>query len=493
MKTLLITAVLLIASVGCRAIDLTADSKTNQPNIVFIFADDLGYNNLSCYGAPKIKTPVIDQMAKEGIRFTDFYAASSVCTPSRYALLTGRYPHRAKDKAMLRWIEPPREKGGISAYEITVAQRLQELGYATACIGKWHLGDSEKYFPTNFGFDYWWGLANNPYRKAYKNGVPIYENTKIAVQPADLNNLTKSYTEKTVDFIEKSVKQGKPFFVYLPHTYPHTPWATSKEFERKSAGGRFGDTIEEIDWSTGEILKKLKELGVDSNTMVVFTSDNGATKATLRPPNLSNHPLKRGKASVYEGGIRVPCVVRWPGRIKENQVVKNPAIMLDWFPTFMAMTGGKMPDDRPHDGRDISGLLFGSGERSDSEFYANFIAGWYRDTTRKFGIMQHRSGKWKYVALNDGELYNLEKDVSEENNVKTANMEVYNRLKKEFDFFTKSIGKAPAAGDIDGDGMPDNYEKANNLDPLYAIDSYLDPDGNGKTAYQEYLEKQAKK
>ena len=159
-------------------------------------------------------------MAQEGIRFTGFYAGASVCTPSRYALLTGRYPHRARDRAMLRWIEPPHETGGISASEITVAEKLRELGYATAAIGKWHLGDSEKFFPNNHGFDYWWGLPNNPYHGAYDKGVPLYENNTIAIQPADLTTLTQSYTEKAISFIEQSVAADKPFFLYLPHTYP---------------------------------------------------------------------------------------------------------------------------------------------------------------------------------------------------------------------------------------------------------------------------------
>ncbi|HIC51818.1 MAG TPA: arylsulfatase [Candidatus Marinimicrobia bacterium] len=494
MKSRLIILVALISTVICNGSNASDATISNPPNIVFIFTDDLGYNNLSCYGAPKIKTPIIDQMAKEGIRFTDFYAGSSVCTPSRYALLTGRYPHRAKDKAMLRWLNPKHDTGGISDFEITVAQALRDSGYATACIGKWHLGDSEKFFPTKFGFDYWWGLANNPYHSAYSKGVPLYENTKIAIQPANLNTLTKSYTEKAIGFIEKSVKEEKPFFLYLPHTYPHGPLACSEEFRGKSAGGLLGDTIEEIDWSTGQILKKLKDLGIDSNTMVIFTSDNGPGHHSLRKPNQSAYPLRRGKASVYEGGIRVPCIVRWPGKIEGNRIEAKSGIMMDWFPTFMAMTGGSMPADRPHDGRDLSDLLFNSGDRSDSEFYANFIAGWYGDVKKHvYEIMEHRSGKWKYVALNGGELYNLEKDISETNNVKSANMKIYNRLKKEYDFFTKSIDKAPAPGDIDGDGMPDAYEKANNLDPLYAIDSYLDPDGNGKTAYEEYLEDLTKK
>ena len=457
-----------------------------KPNIVFIFADDLGYNHLSSYGAPKIKTPILDQMAAEGIRFTDFYAGASVCTPSRYALLTGRYPHRAKDRAMLRWIEPPHETGGISDREITVAEKLRDLGYATAAIGKWHLGDSEKYFPMKHGFDYWWGLANNPYHRAYDKGVPMYENNTIAIQPADLTTLTKSYTEKAIGFIEQSVAADKPFFLYLPHTYPHGPLHCSPEFCGTSAGGLIGDTIEEIDWSTGQILEKLEELGVDSNTLVIFTSDNGPSPKRT-DENKSAHPLRNVKASVYEGGIRVPTIARWPGNIKGKRVERSPAIMMDWFPTFMTLAGGEMPTDRPHDGRDISPVLFGTGTRADSEFYANYIDPWTDDVmVPVYEIMEHRSGMWKYVALNGGELYNLETDISETTNVKDAHPEIYNRLKNEYDFFTQSIAYAPAPGDIDGDGIPDKWEVANGLDPTYTIDAYLDPDGNGKTAYEEY-------
>ena len=457
-----------------------------KPNIVFIFADDLGYNHLSSYGAPKIKTPVLDELAAEGMRFTDFYAGASVCTPSRYALLTGRYPHRAKDRAMLRWIEPPHETGGMSDTEVTMAEKLKELGYITAVIGKWHLGDSEKYFPMKHGFDYWWGLANNPYHSAYDKGVPMYENNAIAIQPVDLATLTKSYTEKAIEFIEQSVAAEKPFFLYLPHTYPHGPLHCSPEFCGTSAGGLIGDVIEEIDWSTGQILIKLNELGVESNTLVIFSSDNGPSPKQA-DDNKSAHPLRNGKASVYEGGIRVPTIARWPGKIKGRSVERNPAVMMDWFPTFMALAGGEMPTDRPHDGRDISSVLFGTGERSDSEFYANFIDPWTETVKfQVYEIMEHRSGKWKYVALNDGELYDLEADISETANVKDAHPKTYNRLKREYDFFTQSIANAPAPGDIDGDGIPDEWEVANGLDPTYTIDAYLDPDGNGKTAYEEF-------
>ncbi|MEL7185554.1 MAG: sulfatase-like hydrolase/transferase [Pseudomonadota bacterium] len=475
---LLLAAALLLNA--CTAAD------AEKPNIVFIFADDLGYNHLSVYGAPKIKTPVLDQLAADGMRFTDFYAGASVCTPSRYALLTGRYPHRAKDRAMLRWIEPPHETGGMSDTEITMAEKLQELGYATAVTGKWHLGDSEKYFPAKHGFDYWWGLANNPYHQVYDKGVPMYENNTIAIQPVDLATLTKSYTEKAIGFIEQSVAAEKPFFLYLPHTYPHGPLHCSPEFCGTSAGGLIGDVIEEIDWSTGQILQKLEELGIESNTLVIFTSDNGPSPK-LVDENKSAYPLRNAKASVYEGGIRVPTIARWPGKIKEQSVERKPAVMLDWFPTFMAIAGGEMPTDRPHDGRDISSVLFGTGARSDAEFYANFIDPW-TDTVidQVYEIMEHRSGKWKYVALNDGELYDLEADISETTNIKEAHPEIYNRLKREYDYFTQSIANAPAPGDIDGDGIPDEWEVANGLDPTYTIDAYLDPDGNGKTAYEEF-------
>ncbi|MEM7365604.1 MAG: sulfatase [Pseudomonadota bacterium] len=464
----------------------TSSEAIEKPNIIFIFADDLGYNNLSSYGAPLIKTPVLDQMAQEGIRFTDFYAGASVCTPSRYALLTGRYPHRARDRAMLRWIEPPHETGGISASEITVAEKLRELGYATAAIGKWHLGDSEKYFPNNHGFDYWWGLPNNPYHGVYDKGVPLYENNTIAIQPADLTTLTQSYTEKAISFIEQSVAADKPFFLYLPHTYPHGPLHCSPEFCGTSEGGLFGDVVEEIDWSTGQILAKLRELDIDSNTLVIFTSDNGPQGKNLGN-NLSAYPLRNRKASVYEGGIRVPTIARWPDRIPGEQIETNPAIMMDWFPTFMALAGGEMPRDRPHDGRDISQVLFNEGERSDSEFFANYIDPWSHDViTPVYEIMEHRSGKWKYVALNGGELFNLEADISETTNVKTTYPDIYNRLKQEYDFFTRSLSNESVTGDIDGDGIPDQWEIENGLDPIYTIDAWLDPDGNGKTAYEEY-------
>ena len=467
---------------------LNADAQ--RPNILIIFTDDQGYADLGCYGNTKNRTPRLDQLAKEGTRFTSFYS-QTVCGPSRSALLTGRQPIRSGG-----W--------GMPASEITWAELIRKAGYQTACIGKWDVSNRKpiiERMPNAQGFDYYFGTlgANDG------GGVAFHENNERAGNTRDMGSLTRLYTDKAIDFLENKRDKKKPFVLYVAHTMMHTIIGASEKFRGKSKGGLYGDVVEEFDFETGRLLDVLDKQGLCDNTLVIYTSDNGPWNQDKYTKRKKGHPagsifwgeagpLRNGKGSPYEAGYRLPCIVRWPGKIEGNRIEAKSGIMMDWFPTFMAMTGGSMPADRPHDGRDLSDLLFNSGDRSDSEFYANFIAGWYGDVKKHvYEIMEHRSGKWKYVALNGGELYNLEKDISETNNVKSANMKIYNRLKKEYDFFTKSIDKAPAPGDIDGDGMPDAYEKANNLDPLYAIDSYLDPDGNGKTAYEEYLEDLTKK
>ncbi|MCX6637496.1 MAG: sulfatase-like hydrolase/transferase, partial [Acidobacteria bacterium] len=257
------------------ALPAPAQKQTSRPNIVITLADDLGYGDLGCYGHPTIRTPNLDRMAQEGARFTQFYSAAPVCTPSRVALMTGRLPGRSG----LTRVLGPRAKGGLSANEITIAEALKPLGYATACVGKWHLGHRPEYLPTRHWFDSYFGIPysndmspkTNP-NPTFKNGplTPLIRDDKVVAEEPDQNFLTQRYTDEATKFIRSSAKAGKPFFLYLPHTFPHVPLHASPKFRGKSSRGLYGDVVEELDWSVGEVLKTLREAGADRNTLVVF-------------------------------------------------------------------------------------------------------------------------------------------------------------------------------------------------------------------------------
>ena len=345
-----------------------AAASARPPNIVVIFTDDLGYGDLGCYGHPSIRTPELDAMAAAGVRFTDFYSAAEVCTPSRAALLTGRYPGRS-GMAGNRRVLFGNSKGGLPQSEITVARALKAKGYATAHLGKWHLGIHPGGRPLDHGFDYSFGL---PYsndmdgRPGLPRGssglaeppadgwnVALQRNGQTIEQPADQTTLTKRYTEEAVGFIRQ--KKAQPFFIFLAHTMPHVPVFASPQFKGKSARGIYGDTVEEIDWSTGRILAALKQEGVAENTLVLFTSDNGPW-LIMREQGGSAGLLREGKGSTWEGGMRVPAIAWWPGKIKPA-VVSTPANAMDVFPTALALAGIPLPADRPIDGTDLTGLL----------------------------------------------------------------------------------------------------------------------------------------
>ena len=317
------------------------------PNVVFIFADDLGYGDLGSYGS-NIRTPNLDRMASEGVRFTQFYSANPVCSPSRAALLTGRYPTRVGVPRVLN----PRDTTGLPDSETTIAQMLKAKSYKTMCIGKWHLGHLPQYLPTRRGFDEYFGIP-------YSNDMdprPLMHNAERIEEPARLDNLTIRYTEQAVKFIERSA--GSPFFLYMPHTFPHIPLAASPSFRGKSPLGLYGDVVEELDWSVGEVLGALKKRGVDDNTIVMFSSDNG--------PWYQGSPgrLRGRKGMTWEGGVREPFLARFPGRIPAGRVSKAVGSMMDILPTVAHLCEVPLPK-KPLDGIDIWPLL--SGQKQDME------------------------------------------------------------------------------------------------------------------------------
>ena len=280
-------------------IGFDAAARTGQPNIVILFADDLGYSDLGTFGHPTIRTPNLDRMAFEGIKLTTFYSAAPLCTPSRAALLTGRYPIRS---GLVKVLFPASE-GGIPDYEVTLAEALRAVGYATACIGKWHLGHLPQFLPTAHGFDYYFGLPYSNDMDRSDRGhppLPLMPNTELVEVPADEDTLTLRYTEEALGFIEQSVARGVPFFLYLPYTMVHVPLSVSDDFRDTSLRGRYGDAVEEIDWSVGRILDGLRSLGISENTLVVFTSDNGPWLTRMLAGGTAT-PLRGGKGSTWEG------------------------------------------------------------------------------------------------------------------------------------------------------------------------------------------------
>ena len=417
------------------------------PNFVIIFADDMGYGDAGCFGSKDIRTPRIDRMAKEGMRFTSFYA-QPICGPSRAALMTGCQPLRVAEVGNIKNVHPE-----LHDKEITIAEVLKTKGYATACFGKWDLARhsqlkfNPKLMPNHQGFDYFFGTptSNDGFVDLYRNGKRIEEK-------ADMNLLTQRYTNEVIGFIKAN--QSKPFFVYLPHTMPHTRLGASNKFKGKSPRGLYGDVIEEIDHSTGQILDALGELGLEKNTYVLFTSDNGPwliknqgkIDGTLEGDHGGSAGILRsGKVSTWEGGQRVPAVFWAPGRIRPNTTCKTMASTLDILPTFTTLAGAKTPKDRDLDGEDISRLLAGRFDeaRMEKVYY------YYLRTT----LQAVRQGKWKLhlprpakrpwlapfaknkhihpkddAAFGEPLLYDLEGDVSETTNVAQANPKVVKQL-----------------------------------------------------------------
>jgi arylsulfatase A len=375
----------------------SADQPASLPNIVVILADDLGYGDLSCYGHPTIRTPHLDRMAREGMRFTQFYSAAEVCTPSRAALLTGRLPPRSGMCSNKRRVAFPNTSGGLPDGELTVAELLKTKGYATACIGKWHLGHLPQFLPGKHGFDQFFGLPYSndmdrvpsaPAGRAallkpqidYWN-VPLMRNDKEVERPADQHTLTRHYTDEAIRFIQEHKDQ--PFFVYLPHTMPHVPLFVSEGSAGASRRGLYGDVVEELDANVGRLLQTLRDEKFAERTLVLFTSDNGPW-LTQADQGGSAGLLKDGKGSTWEGGMRVPAIAWMPGTVAEGVVSHELASTLDLLPTACAMAGIEPPSDRPLDGYNLRGVCSGGkSPRREMFFY------------RGYDLMAVRLGPWK--------------------------------------------------------------------------------------------------
>jgi arylsulfatase A len=417
----------------------------DRPNIVLIFTDDMGYGDVGAYGHPTIRTPHIDTLAAEGQRWTQFYTAASVCTPSRAGLMTGRLPIRYGMSGNRRVLFPDSSLG-LPPEEITMAEALKARGYATGMVGKWHLGHLPAFLPTANGFDSYIGIpySNDMDRvpdlgpagqagvKAPRPGyfnVPLMRDAGIIERPANQTTLTRRYTEEALSYIR--AQKGGPFFLYLAHSMPHVPLFRSDEFAGRSPRGLYGDVIEELDWSVGQIVRTLRDEGLAENTLVIFTSDNGPW-LSYDEQGGSAGLLRAGKGTTWEGGMRVPFVAWWPGRIRPA-VVTDLGTTMDLYTTAIGLAGGAPPADRPLDGSDIRPVLFGTGASSrDSIFY------W-----RQRDLYAVRQGAWKAHFISEGaygqfgtrvahgtpELYNLDHDPSEKFNVAAAHPDMVARLR----------------------------------------------------------------
>ena len=374
---------------GCRAPAVSharGGFSTGPPNIVLIFCDDLGYADIGPYGS-KIPTPHLDRMARDGLKFTDFYVAQPVCSASRTALLTGCYPNRVGILGALG----PRSVTGIHSNEITLAEILKGQGYATAAFGKWHLGDAPEFLPTRHGFDEYFGLpySNDMWPRNPTGGrsyppLPLFEGERVIETMPDQTQLTRRYTERAVRFIRQH--QGRPFFLYVPHSMPHVPIHAGRRFQGHSGQGLYADVIQELDWSVGQIMQTLRETGIERRTLLIFSSDNGPWLLYGDHAG-SAGPLREGKATTFEGGLRVPCLMRWPGKIGPGAVCRDWASTMDLLPTLAWLAGSNAPSDRIIDGKNIWPLITGKGgPRSAGD---PFFFYWGKE------LQAVRSGNWK--------------------------------------------------------------------------------------------------
>lgn len=439
---ILLSILIFVLFPACSENKHTVVTNKNLPNIVYIFADDLGYGDLGCYGAKDIRTPYLDSMAGEGILFSEFYSASSVCSPSRAALLTGRIPQRMG----INQVFFPESFTGMPPSEITIAELLKEKGYATGIVGKWHLGHHLQFLPLQQGFDSYFGI---PYSNDMRSVVYMRDN-KMVEDSVDQRMTTKRYTDESLRFIDQH--RDHPFYLYLAYNMPHVPIYASGEFTGTSQRGLYGDVIQEIDWSVGQILNKLAEDGLLENTLIVFSSDNGPWLA-MEEHGGSAGVLREGKQYTFEGGLRVPTMAMWKGKIAPKRIYSGMATQMDWFPTIAAITDIKMPIDRPIDGRDLSEVLFNKGVREADTFLyfdGDKLEGFRKgDYKVKLPYKGFSGAPWKKaVAPHDTLLINLKEDPGELKNLYSSNPELTRALLTEMETELEALGPLPPSINI---------------------------------------------
>ncbi len=438
----LLASAILAAAVSCSADESGGRDAADQPNFVLVFIDDMGYGDIGAFGSTLNRTPNLDAMADEGMKLTSFYA-HPVCTPSRAALMTGSYPIRnGLQTGYWHGVLMPGDPQGIHADEVTVAEVLKDAGYATGMVGKWHLGDQPEFLPNNHGFDYYFGLPYSndmspfmPLNPRNHPPLPLLRNGEVVQEvPEDQSFLTGDYTKEALGFIDRH--HDRPFFLYIPHSMVHVPLWAGEDFKGTSGNEILGDCIEELDWSMGEIRKKLEEHGIAKNTLVFFTSDNG-------PARGSAGPLRGRKGSTYEGGVRVPTLAYWPGMIPAGSSYSDTATTMDILPTFAALAGGSAPEDRI-DGHDLSAILAGRTDKASPYDAFYFYRG--------YSLAAVRSGKWKLHS--DGTLYDLEVDIAESRDMAETEPEVVERLGKLLADARATIGDGPTWPTDPGISLP---------------------------------------
>ena len=429
--------------------------ETKKTNFIIFFTDDQGYNDVGCFDSPNIKTPYLDQMAAEGMKFTNFYA-QPVCGPSRAALLTASYP--------IRTGEPKNTKGlhtKLHPKEVTIAEVLKTNGYQTACIGKWHVGEEPNQMPLNQGFDYFFGTPKpNGHTKLIEQApfrciiMQNKDTIKVINTVEEMGQLTKIYTKEATNFIKRN--KNKPFFLYLPHTMPHVPLGASKDFRGKSAGGFYGDVIEELDWSMGEVLKTLKEEGLEENTLVIFTSDNGPwIEEQIGDHGGSAFPLRGNKMQTWEGGVRVPAIMQWKGKIPENVVSDALLTTMDFLPTFADISGAVISKEITLDGKSFKDVLLKNKESQHDRFYYYSYTHLQAVRDKEWKLVLPRKAKPKYMkwaarkveAVDEILLFNLKNDKEEQYNLADQNPEKVKELMLLIEEGRKELGDHDRIGE----------------------------------------------